>query len=236
MFALRCVLAVLLTIFLILLPLPNEAASKPLGILTQANAAYLNTAVAYVGLAVFDGEGLSTMADGQASVRIGGSSVTLAAKTSATLEQSGQGAHVDLDSGALFFSSAESNPVEVHVEGAFVRAHDSSGARADVLIFAPKIVQITAKQGSLDFWYHDEFRVLPAGDTYRIFLESEAEPQPQGPAGAGAGKDPGAQKAGMALGRKVTFFILGTAGAGLAAWGIHDWVNSNSGMESPARP
>jgi len=74
--------------------------------------------------------------------------------------------------------------------------------------------------------------VLPEGQIYRIYLESEADPQ--GPAGAGAGGD--TQKAGMSKATKVTYFIVSGVGAGLAAWGIHDLIESSSGVESPAKP
>lgn len=44
------------------------------------------------------------------------------------------------------------------------------------------------------------------------------------------------EKAGMSTGTKVAYFILAGAGAGLAAWGIHDLIQSHNGVESPAKP
>ena len=38
----------------------------------------------------------------------------------------------------------------------------------------------------------------------------------------------------MSPATKVAYFIL--AGAGLAAWGIHDLIQSHNGVESPANP
>ena len=168
-------------------------------------------------------------------VRIGGSVATLADQSSMTLEHNGDGAHVDLLAGSVYLSSTQANPLEVHAEDALMRPHVDQATQARIWIYAPKVLQITTRVGSLDIFYHGEFRELPEGQTYRIYLESEAEPQ--GPAGAGSGKDDkDPHKPGMSRVTKVTYFILAGAGAGLAAWGIHDVIQSNNGMESPAKP
>jgi hypothetical protein len=230
MHELRGVLALSLCVSLCAYNLPLYAGGKPLGILTMAYGAHLNASDAFAGLSVFDGERVSTDADGKIGVRIGASVVTLVGESGATLQRSGDGAHVDLDAGSVYMWSAESNPLEVHVEGALLRPHGAHQVQAQVLIFAPKILQITTRQGSVDFSYGKEFRVLPEGQTYRIYLESEDDPRGATDAGSGT------EKAGLSTGAKVAYFILAGAGAGLAAWGIHDLIQSNSGVESPAKP
>lgn len=230
MHVLRGVLALSLCVSLCASNLPVYAGGKPLGILTLAYGAHLNASNAFAGLSVFDGERLSTDPDGKLGVRIGASVITLAVQSGATLQRSGDGAHVDLDSGSVYVLSAESNLLEVHTEGVFLRPHGGHQAQAQVLIFAPKVLQITTRQGSLDFSYGKEFRVLPEGQTYRIYLESEDEPQEA----AGAGSD--TKKGVMSRGTKVAYFILAGVGAGLAAWGIHELIQSHSGVESPAKP
>jgi hypothetical protein len=40
----------------------------------------------------------------------------------------------------------------------------------------------------------------------------------------------------MSRATKMSFFILGAAGAALGAWGIHDIIESHNDMESPAKP
>lgn len=232
---LRGLLVFSLTLSLSLLNLPLQAGGKPLGVLALAYGAHLNTSEAFVGLSVFPGELMTTEEVGKAIVRIGASVVTLSERSGAVLEASGEGAHVDLLSGGMFLSSSQKNPLEAHVEDALLRPHSEQNTQAQVLIAAPKILQITTRAGSLDFSYHGEFRVLPEGQTYRIYLESDAEPQ--GPAGAGSGNDSGTKKkSGMSNGTKVAFFIMVGVGAGLAAWGIHDLIQSNNTMESPAKP
>jgi ferric-dicitrate binding protein FerR (iron transport regulator) len=230
MHVLRGVLALSLCVSLFAYNLPLYAGGKPLGILTLAYGAHLNASDAFAGLSVFDGESLSTDAEGKLSARIGGSVITLVERSAATLQRSGDGAHIDLDAGAVYVWSAESNPLEVHVEGALLRPHGARQVQAQILMFAPKILQITTRQGSVDFSYGKEFRVLPEGQTYRIYLESEDDPR----SAPDAGND--AQKAGMSTATKVAYFIVAGASAGLAAWGIHDLIQSHNGVESPAKP
>jgi hypothetical protein len=206
------------------------AGGKPLGILTMVYGAHLNASAAFAGVSVFDGESVSTEPEGKLSMRIGGSVITLAQQSAATLQRSGDGAHVDLDAGAVYLWSAESNPLEVHVEGALVRPHGVHQVQVQILMFAPKILQITTRHGSVDFSYRKEFRVLPEGQTYRIYLETEEDPRGT----PGAADD--TQKAGIATATKVAYFIVAGAGAGVAAWGIHDLIQSSRGVESPAKP
>ncbi|HET7105258.1 MAG TPA: hypothetical protein VFI38_00495 [Candidatus Acidoferrum sp.] len=230
MFVLRGVLALSLVVSLCAYNLPVTAGGKPLGILTLAYGAHLNASVAFAGLAVFDGESLSTDAQGKVSARVGGSVITLIEQSAAILQRSGDGAHIDLEAGSAYVWSAESNPLEVHAEGALLRPHGGHQVQAQILVFGPKVLQITARQGSVDFLYGKEFRVLPEGQTYRIYLESEDGPRTPPPAGSGT------EKPGRSTGTKVAYFILAGAGAGLAAWGIHDLIQSQNGVESPAKP
>jgi hypothetical protein len=228
--ALRGAFALSLCVSLCVYNFPAYAGGKPLGILTMAYGAHLNASDAFAGSSVFDGERVSTDPDGKLTVRIGSSVITLAERSAATLQRSGDGAHVDLDAGAVYLWSAESNPLEAHVEGATLRAHGNHNVQAQILMFAPKILEVTTRQGSVDFSYGKEFRVLPEGQTYRIYLESEDDPRGT----SEPGTDP--QKPGLSTGAKVAYFIVAGAGAGLAAWGIHDLIQSNNGVESPAKP
>jgi hypothetical protein len=227
---LRGVLALSLCVSLFAYHLPLYAGGKPLGILTLAYGAHLNASDAFAGLSVFDGERVSTDADGKIGVRIGASVITLAEQSGATLQRVGDGAHVDLDAGSVYLWSAESNPLEVHVEGALLRPHGAHNGQAQILMFAPKILQITTRQGSVDFSYGKEFRVLPEGQTYHIYLESEDDPRSATDARSAT------EKGGLSTGTKAAYFILAGTGAGLAAWGINDLIQSNNGVESPAKP
>ncbi|HUI50799.1 MAG TPA: hypothetical protein VLX60_03390 [Terriglobales bacterium] len=237
MHSLRASLGVFLSLLLCGFPASTGAGGKPLGLLTLAYGARLNTAEAFAGLSVFAGEEMATEADGKAMVRIGTSVATLAGDSRMTLQSDGDGAHVDLQAGSVYISSAKKSPLEVHAEDALLRPHSSQDTQARIWMYAPRVLQVTTRAGGLDFSYHGEFRVLPEGQTYRIYLDSDAGPEAQGPAGAGSGNSTGpAQNAGTSTGTKVAYFIVAGVGAGLTAWAINDVIQSNNGVESPAKP
>ena len=129
MFVLRGVLALSLVFSLCAYNLPLYASGGPLGILTLAYGAHLNASDAFAGLSIFDGERLSTDAEGKLSARIGGSVITLIGQSAATLQRSGDGAHIDLDAGTVYVWSAASNQLEVHAEGALLRPHGGTRYR-----------------------------------------------------------------------------------------------------------
>lgn len=227
MWYLRSFLAAVLSISLAGFEFPaGRAAHPPIGILTLANRAYLNEAAAFPGLSVFEGEVLSTGPGGQMGIRAGHSTLTLAAKTEATLVSIPGGVHVDLSAGSIHFSSEQNEWVEVHAEEALLRPESNQPTQASVSILVPKVLQITTKHGGLTFSYRQEFRNLPEGETYRIYLDAPGE----------AGSDAGVsvQKAGIP--GKVAYFIVGAGVAGVAAWGVREALSPGNNPISPAKP
>jgi hypothetical protein len=224
---LRSFLAVVLSISLAAYAVsPGRAAPSPIGILTQANHAHVDEAVAFPGISVFEGEHLSTEAEGRLGVRVGHSTLTLGGNTDVALIRIDSGVHVDMSAGSLHFSGAENEVMEVHVAEALLRPESNQPTQALVTILAPKVLQITARHGGLNFTYRQEFQNLPEGETYRIYLDAPAEPQ----SAAGTGT----QKAGNA--RKVAYYIVGAGLGGVAAWGIHEAVASGNAPISPVKP
>jgi len=230
MYSPRSFLAVVLSLSVATCTVPPVlAAHPPIGILTLAIHAHLNEAVAFPGLSVFEGECLSTEVEGRLGIRAGRSTVALAGKTEVTLLMISSGMHIDLSTGSVSFSTAEKERIEVHAEEAMLRPESALPTEAVVTILAPKVLQITARKGGLDFSYREEFRNLPQGETYRIYLDAPAEPQ--GAEGVGA------QKAGGAT--KVTYFIFGAGvagAAGTASWFTYRALESGSAPISPAKP
>ena len=199
---------------------------QPIAILTQASCARLAESEASPGLSVFEGERLQTDAGGRASLRFGDSSLALAGNSDATLMRIAAGVHVDLSSGTLRFSAAEGQVVEVHAEEAMIRLQDGKSTDATVTIVQPKVLQIDAHRGSLNFTYHQEFRVLPAGQIYRIYLDSPGSDETE--------TSPGAQIGGA--GSKVTYYIVGAGAAGAIAWATYNAIHSGNAPISPAKP
>jgi hypothetical protein len=201
--------------------------NAPMGVLTQAIAARLNEAAAFPGLSFFEGETQSTETGGRMTARVGGSLFTLGGDSKAALHRLEHGSHADLHAGSVYFSVGENVDVQIHAHGAIVKPANAVPTQAEVMIWMPRALQITAKRGDLAFTYQQEFQVLPEGATYRIYL-GEDDGRKEIAADGGGSRIWGASKIG--------YFIVGGAVAGVASWRIHDIINSQSRMESPAKP
>jgi hypothetical protein len=161
-------------------------------------------------------------------VRARHSTITLAAKTELTLIPIGGGVHVDMDAGSLYFSAAENELVEVHAQEALLRPEAAQPTQARITILAPKVLQISAVHGGLNFSYREEFRNLPEGQTCRTYLEAADEPQvANGSAGL---------KAVMA--GKAAYFMVaaGAAIGGVLVERAHAGSASGNLPESPYQP
>jgi hypothetical protein len=205
---------------------PTCAAHPAIGVLTIASHAHLDQAMAFPGLSVFEGERLSTEAEGRLGVRVGRSALVLGESTEVELISANEALHIDMTCGSLRFSAAEHEPLEVHAGDVLVRPVGLQATQGAVTLLGPKVLQIAAEKGSLYFRYREEFRQLPEGQTYRIYLDS-----PDGPEDATIAIAPR-----RGIGTKVTYFIVGAGAAGGAVWGIGDAVRSGSEPISPAKP
>jgi len=86
MLFLRAFVAVLLSVLLAFFALPlTHATDLLLGILTVTDHAHLDEADAYEGLSVFEGEQISTDAEGRLGLRVGHATLALGAKREAVL-------------------------------------------------------------------------------------------------------------------------------------------------------
>jgi hypothetical protein len=224
---LRAFLAAIVVVPLVLYPSLSAAAAHPaIGILTLATHAHLDEAAAFSGLSVFEGQRLSTEAEGRLSIRLGHSVLTLGEKTEVVLVLLADTLRVDMSVGSRRFSAAQNEAIEVHVEEAIVRQASTQATQASVTILAPKVLQITAERGNLDFIYQDEFRVLPEGQTYRLYLDSPSEPPDATSVGSSKSHSS----------KRVGYFIVGAGVAGVAAWTIYDALRSLNPPISPAKP
>jgi hypothetical protein len=223
----RSVFASLLA-FLMAFPFGNARATPApsLGILTQAYQAHVDEALAFPGLSIFDGEELSTDLQGRIGVRVGHSVLTLAGSSNAAIFHITNGIHVDLTYGSVHFNDASGEIAEVHVGEALLRTIGNHPAQGSVTVLADKVLQVAAEKGGLNFSYRQDFRFLPEGQTYRIYLDAPAEPQVDAIDGGSKPGVPG----------KVAYFIVGAAVGGGAVWGIHELLSSGNPPISPAKP
>lgn len=208
---------------------PATTANPSIGVLTIATHAYLEGAVAFPGLSVFEAERLSTEAEGRLGIRAGRSVLTLGEKTEVWLIPLNGGLHVDMSQGSVHFAVAEHEPIEIHAADTIVSTAGMQAVQGSVTLLGPKILQITAERGDLNFGFQQEYRRLPQGQTYRIYLDG-------GP-GTSDGTAPSSvgpsTKAGPG---KAIYFIVGAGVGGATAWGIHEALRSGNAPISPAKP
>jgi hypothetical protein len=225
----RIFFATLVSVVLLLTANPELTyAGPPLGILTLALSARVDTAIAFAGLSVFEGEMLSTEHDGRLGARLGDVSMALSGNSGCTVHKLDGGAHIDLERGSVFVSAPPPTRYEVHLEGAMLRSEAGASTNTQITLLGPKSIQVAARRGDVDFLYKDEFQVLREGSVYRIDLDTPGTSPSVISGGGGAGA-PGSL-------HRATYFILAGAGTGALIWGVRELSNAPAPAVSPAKP
>jgi hypothetical protein len=189
----RRALATMLVFVLVGVPVPARTAAAPnllpLGTVTQASRAHFNAATVTAGATIYDGDGLSTDAEGALQFRGPAALIYLPGASSVTLHGLANGTQAQLQMGTAVFSTARAAGMELIADEAFVRPFGDGPTVAQVAIIGPKELQINARRGDLQFSYGGETEKLAGGASYRILLDqpdSNPRPRPQqGPVKAG---------------------------------------------------
>jgi len=222
---LRRVLATMFVFLLAGISLPARPAGTPnvlpLGIVTQASGAHFYAAKVSAGATIYDGDSLSTDAEGALQFRGPAALVYLPGASGLTLRGLPNGTQAQLKTGTLVFSTARASAMEIIAEEAFIRAAADGPTVAQVTIIGPKELQISARRGSLQFSYRDGTAKVPEGASYRIVLDPPEATPPPFP-----------QRSPTKAGRESLKFKIIVIGAiGWATeWGLHEV------FESPDRP
>lgn len=162
--------------------LPATTPMDPLGIVTEANDAYLSNSSVSAGSTVYDGDRLSTEVDGTLQLRSSGAAmIYLAGDSRVTLHNipdGGKGTEADLAKGTLVFSAAQATAMEVRADEASIRPAADAPTVGQITVGGPKKLYVYARRGSLIFSYRDESEVITEGQSYRVVLD----PPDDGPA------------------------------------------------------
>jgi len=154
---------------------PSPARVAALGVVSHADRAHIGEAPASSGTTVYDGDRLSTEADGVLRLNAGTTAFHLASQTSLTvrLTCSGQETQVELDIGTLVFSSSKPPAIAVRANDAWIRSASNAPTVAHIRIVNPKELRMSAQRGSLQFSYEGETAVIPEGVTYQVLLDPD---------------------------------------------------------------
>jgi hypothetical protein len=221
----RRALAMILVFLLAGIPLPARTAATPnllpLGTVTQASRAHFNAASVTAGATIYDGDGLSTEAEGALQFRGSAALLYLPGASGVTLHGLPGGAQAQLQTGSVVFSTASAASMEIIADEAFIRPLADGPTIAQVTIIGPKELQISARRGDLRFSYAGETEKLAGGSSYRILLDKPDSTPPSHP-------QQGPVKAGH---ESKSFRIIVIVAIGwITEWAVHEV------FESPDRP
>jgi hypothetical protein len=132
-----------------------------------------------MGSTVYDGDRLSTEADGTLRVACGGVTMQLDAGSSLVVRRSAAPASNvfgELASGTVVFSVAPMLNVIIIAKDAYILPATSVRTVAHVRVVNSRELRISADRGPVEFSYHGETQVIPEGKAYRVLLDpSEKE-------------------------------------------------------------
>jgi hypothetical protein len=217
------------TIALSLATDPSSARVNAVGFVSHAERAYIGDALASPGTSVYDGDRLSTDADGSLRLTVGTAALHLAPQTRLTvhLPDSGKDTEVELTAGTLALSSAKPPAIAVLANAAWIRCAATFPVAAQISIVNAKELRILARRGSLQFTYEGESALIPEGIAYRVLLDPDDDP-----ANASASGSNG-QKSGIAGKPFLLIAIVVAAGAAAAAFTT---IILTPNYQSPDRP
>jgi hypothetical protein len=119
-----------LALVFLLTPLPAPARSDILGVVTQASDAFLGTGPVSVGASIYDGDRLSTDADGAVTLRGGGAMLYLARQSLHSLEGHSNGTQASLSAGTVVFLASHLSAFELLADSAHIRGGGHHNCRA----------------------------------------------------------------------------------------------------------
>ena len=168
-----------------------SARLDPLGIITEADGAYLSDRRVSSGTSVYDGDRLSTEPDGLLRLRSGGAMFYPPGDSQVTLRtepNEEKGTLADLTAGTLVFSTARAAATEVRASNASISPAADAPTIGQITAIAPKLLYVYARRNSLKFSYHDESEIIAEGEAYRVVLDpteddTTAKPDSEHPAG-----------------------------------------------------
>lgn len=224
-FALRACLISMLIGSLVNLP-GVGAAEKPLGTVTQSQAARVDRAEAAVGATVYPGDTIDTDATGSIRLRAGQAQYYLMSASASRLQESPAGIRAELVRGTAGFASGTSDIIELNALGATVRSRSGEAAHGRVTIVGANELVVTSFRGPFDISIDGDTHSIGDGQSYRVQI---VDAQDQQGGGSGSGTIP-------AVRNRKKLLILITLGAIGVAAGVGGYFIYHELNESPSAP
>lgn len=163
---------------------------RPVGVVSQADNAHIDTTNAMTGADVYDCENLTTDEGGELRLQVHSGQVHLTGGSSAQLEEDINEVQVFINRGTVGFAEPAGTVIEITTPGGFVRAASGQAAAGEVKITSATEMLVTAIRGDLVLDNGGEFRTIAQGQSAKITFEGSLEPvcrvaaagnQPQSP-------------------------------------------------------
>jgi ferric-dicitrate binding protein FerR (iron transport regulator) len=177
----RALAAVLVSL---LAGIPALGQSASLGVVTQSSLGRLNNAIASVGSTIYNGDRLSTEAGGTLGVRSGSVQLVLPENSAIFVGQEGPTFTAALQQGSVAFT-VESGGV-LRLTAADVRVRPQSSAlTVGQMTLENCAVVVTSRAQPLEVTAGKETKIVEAGQSYRVSLETGCGTHPnKGPLAA----------------------------------------------------
>ena len=198
------------------------------GMVLLADHARIGPQATAEGTTIYDGDRLSTDAEGSLQLRVGEALVYLPNKSCVTLHKGTSGAakefEAELVSGTVVLSATAESAAEIVASSARIRPMAETRGVVQVGIAGPHELIVFARRGPAQISYRGETETIAEGKSYRVRLNDSEDGTPGEP----DAKKPG--RHGKAL---VLIVVSATVAAGVAAlWG----GGTKGSIESPDRP
>jgi hypothetical protein len=208
----------------------RAAGVSALGVVTEASRANLSSTNVSAGTTVYDGDSLTTASDGFLRVRAGAAQLYLPSQSGVKLHSVSGGTLAQLTGGTLVFSSAKAAAMDIEIAQAHVRPTSDQPTVAQISVAGPKMIDIRAQRGSLQFSYNGETQLVPEGSAYRFVLDPSEEESVA--AAMNSFPDQQAPHKGRRRKRSFIFFLIGAG----ALFGLSEILVTHEALESPSKP
>ncbi|HTZ99240.1 MAG TPA: hypothetical protein VMB02_02845 [Candidatus Aquilonibacter sp.] len=156
---------------------PAQAAHrKPVGVVSQTDRGYIDSANAVSGADVYDCDNLTTDDNGQMRLQVPLGQVFLMAGSEAQLQQGLSELDVYVTHGTVGFASNAGAAIDLITPAGFLRSANGQAASGEVTITSPKGILITAISGDLTLDDGGEFRHIAPGQTAKVAFDVTSAP------------------------------------------------------------
>jgi hypothetical protein len=211
----------------------GKAPPDAVGIVAQADNATLGSQPATAGTTIYNGDRVSTGADGSLRLLVGGAIVYLMDQSSVIVRndvsKEAKEFEAELVSGAVVLSVTARTFAEIVASSAHVRSAAEARGVVQVRIVGPRELIVFARRGPAEISYRGESETVAEGKFYRVLLN----PPEDGASGGQATKKSGKRNKALVL---IAIGAAAAAGVTLLVRSMDRRASASRGVESPDHP